>query len=87
MKRRLFSVAFFMMLMVASPVHGQTPETTDAENRKILEIIKLLQAQQLQIADNQAKLDAGIDALSEAIRVARIEASRVGQPPPPPKKK
>lgn len=38
-----------------------------------------VKSQQAQIADNQAKIDAKLVALGEAIRVARIYASRGGR--------
>jgi len=37
-----------------------------------------VQAQQRQIAENQANIDAKLASLAEAIRVARIYASRGG---------
>jgi hypothetical protein len=42
-------------------------------------LIKEVQAQQVVIADNQAKIDAKLVALAEAIRVARIYSSRGGR--------
>ena len=42
-------------------------------------MFKEVQAQQIQIAENQAKIDAKLATLAEAIRVARIYSSRGGR--------
>jgi hypothetical protein len=42
-------------------------------------LIKEIQAQQVVIADNQAKIDAKLVTLGEAIRVAKIYSSRGGR--------
>ena len=42
-------------------------------------LIKEVQAQQVVIAENQAKIDAKLVTLAEAIRVARIYSSRGGR--------
>ena len=50
------------------------------DDQKDLEItLKEVQAQQLEIAENQAKIDARLAELAEAIRVARIYSSRGGR--------
>ena len=50
-----------------------------AAEQQVIVVIKELQAQQATIAENQAKIDAKLIALAEAIRVARIYASRGGR--------
>lgn len=47
--------------------------------KRVEALIKEIQAQQIVIADNQAKIDAKLITLGEAIRVARIYASRGGR--------
>ena len=57
------------------------------EGEKLLQLVKELQAIQAQVADNQSKIDIKIADIAEAIRVAKIEASRGGgKHIPPPKK-
>ena len=47
--------------------------------KRVEALIKEIQAQQIVIAENQAKIDAKLATLGEAIRVARIYASRGGR--------
>jgi hypothetical protein len=67
-------------------------QTSPAETPQLLPLVKELQIQQTQIADNQTKIDSKIADLAEAVRIARIYASRLGGahkpfiPPPVPKK-
>lgn len=53
--------------------------TVPEDPKRVEALIKEVQAQQLVIADNQAKIDAKLVALAEAIRVARIYSSRGGR--------
>lgn len=50
-----------------------------ADQKQVEGLLKIVQAQQVQIADNQAKIDAKLVTLAEAIRVARIYAGRGGR--------
>lgn len=47
--------------------------------QQILALVKEVQAQQTLIADNQAKIDAKLVTIAEAVRVARIYSSRGGR--------
>lgn len=50
------------------------------EDQKRLEaLIKEVQAQQIVIGENQARIDAKLATLAETIRVARIYSSRGGR--------
>jgi len=53
-------------------------ESTEAQDRQMLAVIKEIQAQQIQIADNQAKIEVKLVDIAEAVRVAKIYASRAG---------
>lgn len=53
--------------------------TAPADPKQMDALMKEVQAQQVVIAENQAKIDAKLVALAEAIRVARIYASRGGR--------
>jgi hypothetical protein len=47
--------------------------------KRVEALIKAIEAQQITIAENQAKIDAKLVTLGEAIRVARIYSSRGGR--------
>jgi hypothetical protein len=49
------------------------------ESQQLLALVKEVQAQQAAIADNQTKIDAKLVTVAEAIRLARIYASRSGK--------
>lgn len=53
-------------------------EAPNAQDQQVLALVKEIQVQQAQIAQNQAALDAKLAAVTEALRVARIYASRGG---------
>ncbi|MGZ4965983.1 MAG: hypothetical protein ACXWFY_06535 [Chthoniobacterales bacterium] len=48
------------------------------QEQPVATAIKEIQAQQAQIADNQAKIDAKLATVIEAVRQARIYSSRGG---------
>ncbi|CAN5550462.1 hypothetical protein BH20VER3_BH20VER3_02380 [soil metagenome] len=50
-----------------------------ADPKQLDALVKEVQAQQAVIAENQTKIDAKLVTLAEAIRVARIYASRGGR--------
>ncbi len=65
------------LALFATSIGAQSPAPEDP--KRVEALIKEIQAQQLVIADNQAKIDAKLVTLGEAIRVARIYASRGGR--------
>jgi hypothetical protein len=74
MKKFMFLGAFALAaasVAEQSPVADQSPQ--------VQALMKEVQAQQIQLADNQAKIDAKLADLAEAIRVAKIYASRGGR--------
>ena len=73
MKRNLVAVIFSITL-IASAIRGQAPDANGEQ--RLLELVKEVQAQQAQIADNQAKIDAKLSEIAETLRVARIFTSR-----------
>jgi hypothetical protein len=50
----------------------------DPQAQQLLALAQEVQAQQKQIADNHAKIEAKLVAVAEAVRQARIYASRSG---------
>ena len=79
MKR--FAPAAAAILVFAASSHAQAPNAAaqQQQDQQIIALAKELQAQQAVIAENQAKIDAKLVAVAEALRVARIYSSRSGQ--------
>ncbi len=67
------------MLLVVALSHAQAPNADSQQDQQTLALIRELQAQQVAIAVNQAKIEAKLAAVAEALRVARIYSSRSGQ--------
>ncbi len=65
------------LALFATSIGAQS--TAPEDPKRVEALIKEIQAQQLVVADNQAKIDAKLVTLAEAIRVARIYASRGGR--------
>jgi ABC-type transporter MlaC component len=65
------------VLFLLTPAVAQTPAQKDADELNAL--IKDVQAQQAEIAENQAKIDEKLATLGETIREARIFSSRGGR--------
>jgi len=72
----------FMLLLCfalfAASSGAQSPPKPD-EHHRVQALMKEVQAQQIRLADNQAKIDEKLLTLGEAIRVAKIYASRGGR--------
>ncbi|HEY1582422.1 MAG TPA: hypothetical protein VGF73_04915 [Chthoniobacterales bacterium] len=66
-----------ILALFAGTIAAQSPATAD--DQRVAALLKEVQAQQIQIADNQAKIDAKLVSLGEAIRIAKIYASRGGR--------
>jgi hypothetical protein len=69
----LLSLAL-VAVMTAAPIAAQAPASKD--DQELLVLIKEVQAQQVQIAENQVKIEAKLANVAEALRVARIFSSR-----------
>jgi hypothetical protein len=78
MKRIVRTAIVAMGLLTISPLSAQTA-ASEAEQQQIIAVIKEIRAQQASIGENQAKIDAKLASLAEAIRVAKIFASRGGR--------
>jgi hypothetical protein len=64
--------------LLAGATGAQSP-SADEQQRQLETILRQVQAQQLQIADNQAKIEEKLATLTESIRVARLYSSRGGR--------
>ena len=74
MKRILLALLLPATLMVMSYSGAQTPDA-DQEQRLLL-LIKEVQTQQTQMAENQKKIETKLAEIGETVRVARIFAGR-----------
>ena len=72
-----FVSAFLGLLVAALSVSAQAPDTS--EDQQLLALVREVQAQQAQIADNQSKIESKLADLTETIRVARIFAGKAGK--------
>ena len=66
-----------VIALLASALGAPSPAPNDLN--QLGAVLKEVQAQQLQIAENQDKIDAKLASVTEAVRVARIYASRGGR--------
>ncbi|HEY2799267.1 MAG TPA: hypothetical protein VGI85_01635 [Chthoniobacterales bacterium] len=66
-----------MLAFFSATAGAQSPAPND--QKQLEEMIKAVQAQQIQIAENQAQIDTKLATLAEAIRIAKIYASRGGR--------
>ena len=65
------------LALFAGTIGAQSPAASD--DQQLENLLREVQAQQVQIADNQSKIDEKLVTLGEAIRVAKIYASRGGR--------
>ena len=74
MKRFVAAILFAGTLTIISSTNAQAPAQKDEQ--AVLALVKEVQAQQLEIAANQAKIETKLADIAETIRVARIYVSR-----------
>ena len=74
MKRNI--VLTCLALAVLGSSHAAEP--ANPQEQQLIAAIKELQAQQALIAENQAKIEAKLATVAEAVRIARIYSSRGG---------
>ena len=66
-----------LLALFATLAAAQSP--LPADQKQLEALMKEVQNQQMQMAANQAKIDAKLVTLAEAIRIAKIYASRGGR--------
>lgn len=74
MKRILLALLLPATLLVMSFSAAQTPDAN--QEQKLLALIKEVQTQQAQLAENQGKIEEKLAAVTETIRTARIYSKR-----------
>ena len=73
MRRLLVFLGLILPIFSAGLAQAPTDE------QRVLDLVKQVQTQEAQIADNQAKIDEKMATLAETIRVGRIFAGRIGK--------
>jgi hypothetical protein len=73
MKPFVAPLLFAGALSLISSTSAQAPAQDD---QTVLQLVKDVQAQQLEIAANQVKIETKLAEVAEAVRIARIYASR-----------
>jgi hypothetical protein len=76
MNRVAIIVFLALGVLLLTPAIAQTPGAKEPDELNAL--ISEVQAQQKEIADNQAKIDEKLTTLAETVREARIFSSRGG---------
>ena len=74
MKRILLALLAPGTLLVMSFSAAQTPDAN--QEQKLLALIKEVQTQQAQLAENQGKIEEKLAVVAETIRTARIYTKR-----------
>lgn len=78
MKRRFLAALLSLSLLAGASICAQAPTPQSKEDEQLLVLVKEVQAQQAQIAENQKQIEAKLAEVAEALRVARIYSSRGG---------
>lgn len=71
------NIGTILCLTLALLIGGTAAEPGNEQH--LLPLIKEIQAQQIAIAENHAKIEARLAAASEAVRIARIYSTRPAQ--------
>lgn len=79
MKNLLTLAAALSISLSGSAFGAELANNAQAARQLTLKLVKEVQAQQIMIAENQAKIDAKVAALGEQIQVAKVFASRAGR--------
>jgi hypothetical protein len=73
----LIAVCLLAAAIVVSA--AEPPQDSERDQQQAAALAKEVQAQQTAIADNQTKIDAKMVTIAEALRLAKIYASRAGR--------
>ena len=74
--------ALIAACLFSAAVHAPAAEPakeSDRDQQQVAALAKEVQAQQVAIVENQGKIDAKMVAIAEALRLAKIYASRGGK--------
>lgn len=73
--KHLVALTFLALAPLSS---AQTAAPANPQEQQLLAAVKEVQAQQAAIAENQAKIEAKLVTVAEAVRIAKIYSSRSG---------
>jgi cytochrome c-type biogenesis protein CcmH/NrfF len=79
MKRNLTALTLSAVLLTISFSGAQTPDANQEQKnqeQKFLALVKEVQTQQAQMAENQKQIETKLAAINETVRTARIYAGR-----------
>jgi len=71
-------IATCLLALTVTVLAAEPAKENEQEAQQLLALVKEVQTQQAAIAENQAKIDAKMAAIAEALRLARIYSSRSG---------
>jgi len=74
--KRTIAAALLGIVILVCPGSAQNPANTDEQT--LLALVKEVQAQQAEIAENQTKIEQTVAEIAETVRLARIFAKRAG---------
>jgi cytochrome c556 len=72
-------VALSLSVLLLSASAAEPSKENQQRDQQMMALVKEVQAQHAAIADNQTKIDAKLVTIAEALRLARIYASRSGK--------
>lgn len=72
-------IATCLLAALVSAPAAEPSKENEREQQQLLALAREVQSQQATIAENQAKIDAKMTTIAEALRLARIYASRGGK--------
>jgi hypothetical protein len=79
MKNLSALIAACLLGAVIAAAAAEPPADSERDQQQAAALAKEVQAQQTAIADNQTKIDAKMVTIAEALRLAKIYASRAGR--------
>jgi hypothetical protein len=74
--KRFFAAILLVGTLSLISTSGQAPASAQKDEQTLLALIKEVQQQQVEIAANQVKIETKLADVAEAVRIARIYASR-----------
>ena len=77
--KTLSALLVFCLIGAVGARAAEPSKELEREQQQVVALAKEVQAQQATIADNQTKIDAKLVTIAEALRLAKIYASRAGK--------
>lgn len=77
--KKITFLGLLALFVASAGAQSSAPAPASPDQMRLEALLKEVQTQQTQLAANQAKIDAKLTTLAEAIRVAKIYSSRGGR--------